>query len=130
MNWSGTRVKTAKCTMLQKNIFFSLLAIAAQNPAGFTVNVDNLQPVAEGFAVAVKQTQNSFGESGLLNVISYVSKNAPKVNAFGGWLDSESGLFYWDATIICNTREEAERIARENEQLAFFDLNNGVEVRI
>lgn len=116
--------------MMHKNLFVSLLAIAAQNPAGFTVNVDNLQPVAEGFAVAVKQTQNSFGESGLLNVISYVSKNAPKVNAFGGWLDSESGLFYWDATIICNTREEAERIARENEQLAFFDLNNGVEVRI
>lgn len=116
--------------MKKKKIYSSLLAIAAANPSGFTVNFNDLAPVATGYAVAVAATQNSFGEAGLRRVIDFVAANAPAVSAFGGWLDQESGLYYWDATIICSTREEAERLARANNQIAFFHLDTLTEIRV
>lgn len=117
---------------MQTSSFISsaLLAVATANPAGFTVSFDSLQPITTGFAVAVKQTQNSFGAAGLDRVISFVAANAPKVNAFGGWYDSESGLFYWDASVVVETYEEAERLARLNDQKAFFHLDTCTEIRL
>ena len=51
---------------MKKNLVISsVAAIAALNPEGFTVNAANLQPVTNGFAVALKRTQNSLGAEGL-----------------------------------------------------------------
>lgn len=113
-------------TMKKQSIFAALLAVATTNPDGFTVS-KQLQPITTGFAVALEATQNSFGRSGLRRVINYASAN--RVDAFGGWYDSQSGLYYWDAVIICSTIEEAEKLARDNKQLAFYDLANNIEHR-
>lgn len=113
----------------KKNIAAALVAIATANAQGFTVDAQTLQPVTTGYAVALAETQNSFGADGLARVIEFVN-NTPGVNAFGGWLDSASGLFYWDATIIVNDRATAEELARKNGQLAFFDLANLEEIRV
>lgn len=113
----------------KKNIAAALVAIATANAQGFTVDAQTIQPVTTGYAVALAETQNSFGADGLARVIDFVNKN-PGVNAFGGWLDSESGLFYWDATVIVSDRATAEELARKNGQLAFFDLENLEEIRI
>lgn len=110
-------------------LFASLLQVATSNLDGFTVSSSNLQTITTGYAVAVKQTQNSFGPEGLKRVLNYARKDS-RVSAFGGWLDSESGLFYWDAVIICTNRDEAETIARENGQRAFYDLNTCTEIRL
>ena len=67
----------------QASVLLALAAIATTNKEGFTVNAANLQPVATGYAVAVADTQNSFGFEGLANVVKYVSEH-PEVNAFGG----------------------------------------------
>lgn len=107
----------------------ALAAVAALNPDGFTVDAQTLQPVCHGYAVAVKETQNSFGTEGLERVTEYAATHS-RVTAFGGWLDTESGLYYYDAVIICSTYEEAEETARYNEQLAFFDLERMQEIRI
>ena len=54
---------------MKKNLIISsVAAIAALNPEGFTVNAATLQPVSKGFAVALKQTQNSFGAATAGNV--------------------------------------------------------------
>ena len=60
---------------MKKNLVISsVAAIAALNPEGFTVSAANLQPVATGYAVALKRTQNSFGAEGLAKVmINFVS---------------------------------------------------------
>lgn len=114
---------------MKKNLLIaSLLQIATLNPEGFTVSAATLQPVTSGFAVAVSATQNSFGREGLEKVVNYVAEN--DITAVGGWLDTESGLYYFDATIICSSREEAEALARANDQIAFFDLDNLDEIRI
>ena len=77
----------------------------SRNPEGFTVDAKTLQPVTSGYAVAVKATQNSFNTEGLALVVDYAATDS-EVTAFGGWLDSETGLFYYDAVIIVETLEE------------------------
>lgn len=115
--------------MNKKNLFAALTAIAALNPEGFTVDANTLQPVTAGYCVACKETQNSFGPEGLNQVINFVV-NDPKVNAFGGWYDNESGAFYWDGTIVLTDKNEAIRLGRANGQIAIFDLNNLEEIRL
>ena len=48
----------------ETKILLALAAIAIANKDGFTVNAANLQPVKSGYAVAVAETQNSFGLEG------------------------------------------------------------------
>lgn len=122
---------------MKKNLVISsVAAIAAMSPEGFTVDAANLQPVTTGFAVAMKQTQNSFGADGLEKVANVIEELQASGNlngrtlAFGGWYDSESGFYYYDATIIFQDREEAIEAGRANEQIAIFDLANLEEIRL
>ena len=122
---------------MKKNLVLSsVAAIAAINPDGFTVNAATLQPVTAGYAVAMKQTQNSFGTEGLAKVANTIEELQASGNlngrilAFGGWYDSESGLFYYDATVIYQDREKAIEAGRANEQIAIFDLSNLEEIRL
>ena len=122
---------------MKKNLVISTVAaIAAINPDGFTVNAANLQPVTTGFAVAMKQTQNSFGAEGLAKVANVIEELQASGNfngrtlAFGGWYDSESGLYYYDATVIFQDRAEAIEAGRANDQIAIFDLANLEEIRL
>lgn len=110
----------------QTKVLIALAAIAMANKEGFTVSAANLQPVKSGYAVAVADTQNSFGLEGLANVVKYVSEH-PEINAFGGWYNSKSGQYYYDATIIVHDFSEAIELARVNKQLAFFCLDTLTE---
>ena len=107
----------------------ALAAIAAAKPEGFTVNAKTLTPVTSGYAVAVRATQNSFGPEGLAAVVDY-AKTDKAVTAFGGWLDSETGLFYYDAVVIIDNFERAKAIAEREGQIAFFSLDEMKEYRI
>ena len=122
---------------MKKNLVLSsVAAIAAINPDGFTVNAATLQPVNSGYAVALKRTQNSFGAEGLAKVANVIEELQASGNlngrilAFGGWYDSESGLYYYDATVIYQDREKAIEAGRANEQIAIFDLSNLEEIRL
>ena len=113
----------------QASLLLALAAMATTNKEGFTVNAATLQPVTTGYAVAVADTQNSFGFDGLANVVQYVSEH-PEVNAFGGWYNSENNMYYFDATVIVNDLEAAKELGRINKQIAIFDLANLKEVRL
>ena len=90
----------------------------------------------------MKQTQNSFGTEGLAkvaNTIEELQAGAEKIGlnidgrlAFGGWYDSESGLYYYDSTLVFpeNLKKEAIEAGRANEQIAIFDLSNLEEIRL
>lgn len=107
-------------------IITTLATIAANNVDGYTVNAYTLQPVKSGYVVAVKATQNSFGPDGLRRVVEY-QRTHQEIAAFGGWLDSETGLYYYDACIIVPTMAEAIALAKANDQIAFFCLDNLTE---
>ena len=122
---------------MKKNLVIAkVAAITALKPSGFTVDAATLQPVATGYAVAMKQTQNSFGTEGLAKVANVIEELQKSGNlndqtlAFGGWYDSESGLYYYDATVIYQDREKAIEAGRANEQIAIFDLSNLEEIRL
>lgn len=113
----------------QTSVLIALATIAIDNKEGFTVNAATLQPVTTGYAVAVADTQNSFGIEGLANVVKYVSEH-PEINAFGGWYNSENNMYYFDATVIVNDLEVAKELGRVHKQLAIFDLANLKEIRL
>ena len=113
----------------QTSVLLALATIALNNKDGYTVNAENLQPVTTGYAVAVADTQNSFGFDGLANVVEYVS-NHPEVNAFGGWYNSENNMYYFDATVIVDDLSAAKELGRINKQIAIFDLANLTEIRL
>lgn len=107
----------------------AIAAVAAANAEGFTINAATLAPVTTGYAVAVKDTQNSFGFAGMVEVYKYI-QNHPEVNAVGGWFNSDNGLFYFDATIVVNDLSTALELGRANDQIAIFDLNTLTEIRL
>ena len=113
----------------QTKVLIALAAIAMANKNGFTVNAANLQPVTTGYAVAVADTQNSFGFMGLVNVVKYVTEH-PEINAFGGWYNSENNMYYFDATVIVDDLATAKELGRINKQIAIFDLANLKEIRL
>ena len=113
----------------QTKVLIALAAIAMNNKDGCTVNAANLQPVKSGYAVAVSDTQVSFGFSGRANVVKYVSEH-PEINAFGGWYNSDNNQFYFDATVIVDDLEIAKDLGRYNKQIAIFDLANLKEIRL
>ena len=113
----------------QTKVLIALATIAMNNKDGYTVNAANLQPVTTGYAVAVADTQNSFGFAGLANVVKYVSDH-PEVNAFGGWYNKINKHFYFDATVIVDDLAAAKELGRANNQIAIFDLANLKEIRL
>lgn len=113
----------------ETSVLIALATIAINNKDGFTVNAANLQPVTKGYAVAVADTQNSFGFEGLVNVVKYVDDHS-EINAFGGWYNTENNMYYFDATVIVNDLESAKELGRINKQIAIFDLANLEEIRL
>lgn len=113
----------------QTSVLIALAAIATNNKEGFTVSAKTLQPVTTGYAVAVDDTQNSFGVEGLANVVRYVSDH-PEINAFGGWYNTENDMYYFDATIIVDDLTAAKELGRINNQIAIFDLAKLEEIRL
>ncbi len=107
----------------------ALTQIAIANPDGFTVDATTLKPIEDGYAVSLEATQNSFGDEGLDKVIDYVTSHSD-VNAYGGWLNSDNNMYYYDATVICNTKATADSLAKANHQIAYFDLKNMEEIRV
>lgn len=115
---------------MKKELLFSMLsAVAANNKEGYTVDAATLQPITNGYAVAVAATQNSFGPEGLARVIEY-ARTHKEVNAFGGWYNAENGLYYYDAVIIADSLADALELGKSNAQIAIFDLQNMKEIRL
>ena len=113
----------------ETSVLIALATIAINNKEGFTVNAATLEPVTKGYAVAVADTQNSFGFEGLVNVVKYVDDHS-EINAFGGWYNTENNMYYFDATVIVNDLEAAKELGRINKQIAIFDLANLEEIRL
>ncbi len=96
-------------------------------PDGFTLSLDSLRQPARGIAVAYAATQNSFDRKSLKRVVKHARAHD---NVIGGWLDYASGHYYFDSSRIFpeDSLQAALAFARENDQLAVFDLGNGIVI--
>ena len=99
------------------------------NPDGFTLNIETMKSVKYGISVAYKETQDSFGKESLNKVINHALKHGRTV---GGWFDTESNQYYFDSVKIFKNSEidKAIEFAKNNNQLAIYDLTNLKEIRI
>jgi fructokinase len=104
-----------------EHFFEAVRKIAMENPDGFTVDLTTLKKVTGGISVAYLETQDCFGNEGLKRVLNHALIHEKTV---GGWLDDESGDFYFDSVRIFTNLDEAKRFGRENKQIAIFDITN------
>lgn len=99
------------------------------NPDGFTLDIETMKPVKYGISVAYNETQDSFGKESLNRVINHALEHSKTV---GGWFDTESNQYYFDSVKVFKNSEvdKAVEFARDNQQLAIYDLTNIREIRI
>lgn len=101
--------------------FLKIKQIAEANKDGFTISLLDFQTPKKGYCVAMKMTQDSFGDEGLKRVIEVAMQSTYVV---GGWYESEIGRYYYDCVMIVEDLQTALELGRANEQLAIFDIGN------
>ena len=104
-------------------------AYSQSHPDGFTVDIRGRKEPSEGISVAYAATQNRHSKEDLGDVVSHALAHDGYV---GGWWNSEDSLYYYDSVRILPESDPSEAVsfALENEQLAFYVLSTGEEVRI
>lgn len=100
-----------------KDLIKNIKEIANKNPQGFTISLPTLEHVKTGWVVALKETQNSFGDVGLEKVLTMSLTTS---NQLGGWKEGKD--FYWDTVINLESKEEAIKVGIENEQIAIYHI--------
>lgn len=104
-----------------------ILRIAQQNPYGFTYNIKTETFVKYGYVVAYLETQNSFDEIGLEKVLKHAQDHD---GIIGGWLNEENDKYYFDSCKMFSNFNRAMKFAKDNKQIAFFDLTNLEEIKV
>lgn len=112
-----------------KDLIERVWEYSLNNPYGFTLNIDTLKPIKFGICVAYLDTQNCFGKPGLRRAIEH---SLAHQKIIGGWLNDQNKLFYFDSVRIFENRamKQAIEFAKQNKQLAIFDLTNLREIKI
>ncbi|MDJ1470339.1 hypothetical protein [Xanthocytophaga flava] len=102
--------------------YFSHIWTISQEYGGFTVSLDKLEPVRAGWAIGHSETQNRFGESGLMFVIEHSLRTTRIV---GGWYNDKDGNYYFDMVIIEFDEAVAIELMKQHRQLAIYQIDTG-----
>jgi hypothetical protein len=103
---------------------------------GFSVDPRTGATVRGGYAVAVfpERERQFAGPVSADEVSAYVFANADVLTkggvVVGGWRNPDDGVAYLDVSRVVPTRAEAATLAREHNQVAYFDFASGVSVPI
>ena len=104
-------------------------AFAQSHPDGFTLNVRTMREAREGIAVSYAATQGSVSRSSLNAVVKHALSHEGYV---GGWLDGETGLYYFDSTRLFpeDSIVAALLFGLDNGQRSAYVLSSGTEIDI
>jgi hypothetical protein len=116
----------------------SLVAMAEQNPMGFTMDANGIEVTKyyTRYVVGLKMTKESHNLEGAehcVEVMDFILDEElyPRENVgFGGWLDTDTNTYHFDVVTFCVDLETALLLAVRNEQLAIFDLETKQEIRL
>lgn len=96
---------------------------------GFTYQVVSDKSPKEGFCVSPfpdRSAAFSMSEFKLADMVRYVQRNKDMLRReghfLGAWHDPAGGKIFLDVSVVKRTRGEAARVARERDQIAYFDL--------
>ena len=122
-------VSKEKSDYSEAEIIEQVWQLSQRRPEGFTVDIRTMEEPTEGIAVAYEATQGSLSRESLTTVVTHALEHDGYV---GGWLDEESGLYYFDSTKLFpeDKIEEALEFARENGQAAIYIISTEEEIRI
>ena len=112
-------------TLLEK-----VWAFSQTHPDGFTLDIHTMTEPSEGIAVAYAATQ---GSSHSKEALSIVIDHALTHDGYvGGWLDPDSGLYYFDSTKLFpeDQWDEAVDFGRDNGQRFLYVISTGEKIRI
>jgi fructokinase len=121
----GQQDKNDRSSMTQ--LFEAIKQIAEDNPDGFTVRIPTLEYLTDGYIAAYLETQDCFGDAGLMKVLEHAAAHD---NIVGGWRNNENKQYYFDSSKVFDNRDEAIKFGRENKQIAIFDMYAFREIRL
>ena len=104
-----------------KKLTQQLKEVAKKNPDGFTIELTTLTNVTHGISVAYLETQDCFGEDGLIKVINHSKSHN---NIVGGWLNEDNNKYYFDSIKVFEDLDKAIEFGKQEKQIAIFDLTN------
>ena len=95
-----------------------------ENPDGFTIDIRTWTVPTVGICVSYAETQNSHSRESLVKVINHALAHEGYV---GGWLDTESGLYYFDSNRLFpeDSLDAAIQFGKENGQQSIYVLSTG-----
>lgn len=105
--------------------------------SGFTYQPFSKDEPREGFAVSIypdRSWAGSVSDMSPATFVSFIMDNMDLLtqpgNYIGGWHDPVSHKVFLDVSRVVKSAAEAERLARENDQIAYFDLKGGRSVDV
>ena len=111
-----------------------LVKYVAEN-GGATVNPKNGNMPTDGYMCAIAQNERiidgQLTENALTNYINQYASDLEENGAYLGiWYNTENNKTYLDTSYRFSDVDEALAFAKENEQLAIFDLETFNEIRL
>ena len=100
---------------------------------GITFDLFKKSEPSSGYVVATgKQPETiqekDFTVAKLATEFNSISKDAVKGDCFGAWLNE--GLWYLEKSKIIDDLDQALSIARQNNQIAIYDVANNEEIKL
>lgn len=102
---------------------------------GITLDINTMKNTTKktGFSVSLAgyETKEKSIDKTMEIVKDYIKavKDLKKNNLFVGvWYDEKTQYYYIDISMIINKKREAERIAKDNKQLAIYDLKENKSI--
>lgn len=104
----------------------------AQTDGGATINHLSQVPrtgfcVGLGGAVALDPSTGYFDQA--LQIVDEALADKPRTT-FGAWVDTETQALYIEPVQVFGAKSDALAAAAERGELAIYDLDNGVEIRL
>ena len=124
LSWPGA----AQFKLSDKDLANVLYVMGQMYPEGFTLDLDTMRQPTEGLMVSYKETQNSFDAKSIRKVIQHARAHQ---NLVGGWLNEETGQYYFDSTrkFPEDSLAAALAFARENGQHTVYVTSKGINVK-
>lgn len=104
---------------------------------GFTYHAVTGDQPKVGFALSLHPDREAIMDDSKATVValaSYAAKNWDLLketnNYMGGWHNPEDGKVYLDVSTVVDSAAEAERLCREANQIAYFDLVKGQSIKV
>lgn len=97
---------------------------------GATISPLTGQPIenqAGGYCVSI-QDGAIIANLSIKKINKYLKKARKKKTLLGIWFNTKNKKFYLDFSQIIQDKKEALKVARENKQLAIFDLKNKQDI--